>query len=58
MRVLTSIVKRPSGGVVAATGSTIVSTPFAKAAVARSGSTSSASRTCRWNGPYSISICW
>ncbi len=45
--VRTSIVKRPPGGAVAVTGSTIVSTPFTNAAVARPGSTSSASRTCR-----------
>ena len=40
------------------TGSSIVRTPCSNSRRARVGSTSSASRTWRWNGPYSISICW
>src|SRR5205823_2348894 len=52
------IVTRPRGCARVATGSTIVSTPLSNDADACEGSTSSARRTCRWNVPYSISICW
>jgi hypothetical protein len=53
----TTIWKRPGGGR-STTGSSTVSRPWRKLARAPFGSTFSASRTLRWKGPYSISICW
>jgi len=54
----TTIAIRPAAGGCSTTGRSIVSTPCSKRARARAGSTSSVSRTCRSNAPYSISICW
>src|SRR5712691_944799 len=55
---VTTIEMRSAGAGFGAIGSLIVRKPRSYVAVACSGSTSSASVTWRWNGPYSISSCW